>query len=86
MKKWIPGFYELDDGKNSNRLHSIWLGIMTPLVDLPQIVWRNVLTPLIGGSVASIVGLLFTMWALLMLIFAGFAGRLVTVEQTNDAA
>lgn len=85
MKKWFPGVLKLKEGNNPSRLHSIWLGIVVPMIELPMIVWRNVVSPLIGGITVSLIGVLVSAGAISVLVFAGLAGRLVTAEQTNDA-
>jgi len=51
QRTWFPASYQLVFGeiKDSSWLHSMWVGFTAPLLNLPTMLWRAVIQPLISG-------------------------------------
>lgn len=48
--KWFPELHQVYfPGKNPSYFHSLWLGIVTPFLLFPTLLWSMVLKPFMSG-------------------------------------
>lgn len=65
-KTWFPDQHQLviGDIKDSSYLHSLWVGLTAPALNLPLMLWYSVFMPMVRG-----------LWFILMyFIFCALAG------------
>jgi hypothetical protein len=78
-RTWFPlhGQLGLTDASNTTRLHSLWVGLTAPILNLPTLVWVLILSPMLNGFVN-----LFNVFALSA--YYGVTGQMIGVD-TSEA-
>lgn len=71
---WFPQSYQLRAGHNPNYLNSVWIGITTPILSLPFVLWRVIVRPMLFGTFSVVSFIILTP------IF-GLMGRLLAVDE-----
>ena len=68
---WFPEQHQIvisQEGSNAPYLHSVWVGITAPVMNLPVIVWHSIIKP-------ALMGLLFVVRYTWYCVAAGLMGR-----------
>ena len=49
---WLPDYFQVSLGRTEGTpyLHSLWVGLTAPLINLPQLVWEAMLRPFFRGA------------------------------------
>ena len=92
MSRWFPMIPEIVHRPNPDRLNSAWIGLTAPIINLPNIVWRTMLVPLLVGLGAFVVGLVKASIALVgipialvIMSIGGLTGKLDTVFSEDES-
>lgn len=71
-RTWFPAHTQigLTDGVNTSRLHSLWVGVTAPILNLPTMVWQMVMMPLLFG--------IFSLFKLIAIsVYYGASGNVI---------
>lgn len=74
-RTWFPTMSDtrIVDRQATSYIHSLWVGLTSPFLNLPTMVWWSIVTPVLFG-----VWVIFLAFALSIL--AGITGRVVGFE------
>lgn len=63
--------------ENPNRLHALWIGLTTPLFNLPVMLWECFIRPMAYG-----LSVIFSFW--LTCLIGGIAGNIATTRPATE--
>jgi len=80
-RTWFPSPTQVFvvERKNTSYLHSLWVGITTPIFNLPSLVWEEILAPVIKGVFIILLATVVSM-------FAGLCGVAAGIEDNEGRA
>lgn len=86
MSRWFPDLNGFKFQRNESWLNSAWIGITAPIINLPVILWRTVISAFLEGVLTALICLVILAFSIPRTMFLGLVGRLSPTTESERSA